>query len=193
MSGVVKTVKGAFFGGAEKEAGQLEAEAAEAGVAEQRRQFDITQQQLAPFREAGVSALQTQQALLGQLGPEQAATAFAQFQESPGQAFLRQRQERALLRGASAIGGLGGGNIRTALQEQAANIASTQFGEFQTRLAGISGAGQQTALGLGELGAKTAANIQEGLLVGGEARASGVLGQAAGQRAGIKRIAGAFI
>ena len=38
---------------------------AEAGIAEQRRQFDITQQQFAPIREAGAAALEQQRILLG--------------------------------------------------------------------------------------------------------------------------------
>ena len=38
MGGIVKTVKSSFFGGAEKEAGKVQAEATEAGIAEQRRQ-----------------------------------------------------------------------------------------------------------------------------------------------------------
>ena len=37
----------------------------EAGIAEQRRQFDVTQQSLQPFQEAGTAALEQQRILLG--------------------------------------------------------------------------------------------------------------------------------
>lgn len=181
MSGVVKTVKGVakgIFGGAGEAEAAAEAQVAgtQAGIEEQRRQFDITQEQLAPFREAGLGALEQQQALLGLRGEEAGAQALARFQESPGQRFLRERQERALLRNQAAIGGLGGGNIRTALQEQAAGIAGTQLGQFQNQLAGLSGTGQTAATQIGQLGAQTAGNIANLQGAAGQARASGILG-----------------
>lgn len=183
-------IKDSFFGGAEKRAGRVQAEASQAAVREQRRQFGVTQEQLAPFREAGLGALERQQQFLGLLGPEQQAAAFQQFQESPGQKFLRERGERSLLRGASAIGGLGGGNIREALVQQGIGFAGQQLGEFQNRLAGLTGLGQQTALGVGQLGAQAAGQIGQGLQAAGAARASGITGQAAGFRAGLTQVAG---
>ena len=182
-------IKDSFFGGAEKRAGEVQARASRQAVAEQRRQFAVTQEQLAPFREAGLGALERQQQFLGLLGPEQQAAAFQQFQESPGQAFLRQRGERSLLRGASAIGGLGGGNIREALVQQGIGFAGQQLGEFQNRLADLTGLGQQTALGVGQLGAQAAGQIGQGLEAAGAAKASGILGQAAGFRSGIGQVA----
>ncbi len=227
--GVVSGIFGG--GGAAEEAARAQQEGVEAGIAEQRRQFDIAQQQAAPFRQAGLGALQQQLALLGlpglqpeQFAPqvaaapapaiqqfggvpgararalaarrglaapapaaapadqaffpeavtrEQALTAFA---ETPGQQFLRERQERALLRSASAIGGLGGGNIRTALQEQAFGRSATQLGEFQNRLATLAGRAQTATAGLGQLGGQAAGQISGLLEAGGQAQASGILG-----------------
>ena len=45
-------------------AADVQAEASLAGIEEQRRQFDISQEQAAPFREAGVGALGQPQAFL---------------------------------------------------------------------------------------------------------------------------------
>jgi len=185
----MSSIKNTFFGGAEKRAGEIQERGARRGITEQRRQFDITQEQLAPFREAGISALEQQQQFLGLLGPEQQQVAFEQFQESPGQKFLRERQEQSLIRNQTALGGIGGGNIRTALQEQAVGIAGTQLGEFQNRLAGISGAGQTTTTNVAQLGAQTATNIQQGLQTAAAGAASGITGQAAGQRAGVGQVA----
>lgn len=156
---------------------------------EQRRQFELAQQQLEPFRKAGVTALGEQQALLGLGGtPEEQQQAFAAFADSPGQQFLRDQQERALLRNVSAIGGLGGGNVRTALQKQAFGRAQTDYQTQLNRLAALSGTGQTAATqagqfgihgeaGIGQLGARTAANIGTLQQAGGAARASGILGQ----------------
>lgn len=166
--------------GAQKAAGQaadLQAKASEAGIAEQRRQFDVTQANLKPFQDAGVSALSQQQALLGLSGQEAQQTAFNQFAESPGQRFLRERQEKSLLRNASAIGGLGGGNVRTALQEQAAGIAQQDFQNQFSRLGQIAGQGQGAVTNLGQFGAQTAGNIANLGQAGAEARASGILGK----------------
>ena len=196
MSGIVnKVVKVGSFGliddvtgvegaqDAAKEAGRLQADASLAGIEEQRRQFDITQQNLQPFQEAGVSALQQQQALLGLSGADAQQQAFNQFTESPGQRFLRERQEKALLRNASAIGGLGGGNVRTALQEQAAGIAQQDFQNQFGQLGQLAGQGQSAVTNIGQFGAQTAGNIANLGQTAAEARASGILGsqQAEGQ------------
>jgi len=191
MSSLVnKVVKVASFGmvddvtgveGAQKaarKAGDLQAQAAFAGIDEQRRQFDVTQQNLQPFQEAGVSALAQQQALLGLSGAEAQQQAFNQFTESPGQRFLRERQEKALLRNASAIGGLGGGNVRTALQEQAAGIAQQDFQNQFGRLGQLAGQGQSAVTNIGQFGAQTAGNIANLGQTAAEARASGLLGAA---------------
>lgn len=58
-------------------------------------------------------------------GPEAREAAYAEFDESAGQKWLRDQQEESLLRNAAAIGGLGGGRVRSALQEQAAGRAAT--------------------------------------------------------------------
>ncbi len=110
---------------------------------------------LSPFSEAGVGALGEQQALLGLGTPEQQQAAFASFQESPGQRFIRERAQKSLLRGASAIGGIGGGNIRSALVEQGAGFAAQDFGNQFNRLGQLRTSGQQAAgqIGLGQLGA----------------------------------------
>ena len=174
---------------------EAQREASQLAIEEQRRQFDITQAGLAPFREAGISALQQQQALLGLGGVEAQQTAFAGLQESPGQQFLRERGQRNLLRSASAIGGIGGGNIRSALVQQGVGFAQQDLQNQLARLGQIAGQGQATALGLGQLGQATAGGIssllsQQGLASqlalqqAGQARATGI------QQAGQARVAG---
>lgn len=160
--------------------------AAMAGIEEQRGQFQLTREQQQPFIQAGTRAVEQQQALLGLSGQEAQQKAMEQFQESPGQQFIRQRQERALLRNQAAIGGLGGGNIRTALQQQAAGFAQTDLQNQLAQLAGLSGRGQTAVTNVGQFGAQQASNIGNLLTQGGAAQASGILGaqQARSQFAG---------
>jgi O6-methylguanine-DNA--protein-cysteine methyltransferase len=58
---------------------------------------------------------------------------------------LRKQQEEALLRNSAAIGGLGGGNVRTALQEQAYGIASTDQQRVLENLRSLATRGQSAA------------------------------------------------
>ena len=189
MSGVVnKVVEVSTFGlvddvtgvegaqDAANEAAELQAQGADAGIAEQRRQFDITQGNLQPFQDAGVGALGQQQALLGLSGQDAQNEAFAAFNGSPGQRFIRDRAQRNLTRNASAIGGLGGGNVRSALVEQGAGFAQQDFNNQFGRLGQIAGQGQAATTNLGQFGAQSAGNIANLQQAGSQARASGILG-----------------
>jgi hypothetical protein len=175
--GVGTAVAGYLGSESNREAARKQEKAAEAAIAEQQRQFDIQQGRMAPFLEPGEAALQQQAALTGLGTPEQQQQAFAAFAESPGQQFLREQQERALLRSASAVGGLGGGNVRTALQEQAAARAQLDIANQFNRLASISGTAQTAAQNLGQFGAQAAGNIGQLQQQAAQARASGILGQ----------------
>lgn len=106
---------------------------------------------LRPYSDAGAQSTELELALSGAAGPEAQAEAYANFQESPGQKFLRERQEQSLLRNAAATGGLQGGNVLTALQEQAQGIASQDLQRQVANLQSISGRGLQAAGQIGSL------------------------------------------
>jgi len=161
----------------------------EASIGEQRRQFDITQANLQPFQQAGVGALAEQQALLGLSGEEAGAAATARLGNLPGQQFLRDRAQRNLLRSSAAIGGLGGGNVRSALVQQGVGFAQQDLQNRFGRLGQLAGQGQASATSLGQFGAQSAQNIGQSLQAQGQARASGILGQNQALQAGIS---GAF-
>jgi hypothetical protein len=95
----------------------------------------------APRIEAGQQATAQQQALLGLSGQDAQKAAYGGIQESAGQRFLRERQQRALVRNSSAMGGLGGGNVRTALQEQAAGFAMQDVDNQFNRLSTVAAQG----------------------------------------------------
>lgn len=162
---------------AAKRAAREQEDSAFAGIAEQRRQFDLTQESFKPFRDAGVSAIAQQQALLGLSGQEAQQAALDQFNQSPGQQFLRDRAQKNLLRNSAAIGGLGGGNVRSALVEQGVGFAQQDFNNQFGRLGQLAGQGQAATQSVGQFGQNTANNIQQGFMNQGQARASGILGQ----------------
>lgn len=175
--GLIDDFSGAKAAGkAARGAGDAQARASMAGVAEQRRQFDITQESFRPVIEAGNSARNQQMNYLGLNGVDEQKKAFDNFTASPGQQFLRNRAEKSLLRNASAIGGLGGGNVRTALQEQAVGLAQQDYGNQFSRLGAVAGQGNTAITNVGQFGASATNNISSGLADAGAARASGILG-----------------
>ena len=111
-----------------------------------------------PYMDYGSKAARNQAALTGALGPEAQEKAMAQFMSSPAFEFLQRQQERAQLRNAAALGGLGGGNVRQALTELNAGLYAQDYanqfarlGEIATRGYGAAGGaaglmGQQAGL-----------------------------------------------
>lgn len=164
-------------------AADIQSATATEGIAAQEAQFAQILELLGPSIEGGDLARERQLALLGLRGPEAQAAAQANIQQSPGQKFIRDRQERALLRNQAAIGGAGGGNVRTALQEQAAGFASQDQANAFNQLSAISGAGQVAAGGIGQFGQQSTNQITNLLQQSGQAQAGAVLNsaQAAGQ------------
>lgn len=103
-----------------------------------RGSLDLIGRGLEPFVDPGIGAFQTQAAQSGALGPEAQREAFAAFMASPGQDFLRDQGERALLRNAAAIGGIGGGNVREELTRRGIGFAAQDFGNQFDRLGSLS-------------------------------------------------------
>jgi len=163
---------------ASKKAAKIQSDSASEGIEAQREQFNQILELLGPSIEGGDLAREQQLGMLGLRGPEAQAAAMKSFSESPSQKFIRERQQRALLRNSAAIGGLGGGNIRTALQEQAAGFASQDFNNAFNRLSSISGAGQAAAGNIGQFGQQSVGNISNLLQQSGQAQAAGHFGTA---------------
>jgi hypothetical protein len=162
---------------AAESAAQTQAGASQAGIAEQRSQFDAVQKLLAPyvqagtgaisqfqpFQQAGQQAFQQQQALAGLLGPEAQQKAIAAIEGGAGYQAQIQAGEKALLQNASATGGLRGGNIQAALAQFRPQMLQRAIDQQYGRLGGFAGAG---------IGAS------EALYRGGQASATGQASQA---------------
>jgi hypothetical protein len=213
---------------AAKEASGVITAAEQESLAGLRQQFEVTQGQLqqqqqglSPFRETELAGLQRQQqalggqaqlaggaqqqlgSLLGFGGAEAQQQAQAGVLDSPAQQALRNRAAKLSTRTASAIGGLGGGNIRSALfeqgralDEQALQQRISQLGsvsQFGTQGLGLGGTGLQTQLAgqQAQLGSQQAGQIAQGVSGIGRAQAGGILTPAQIEASGITGVAGA--
>lgn len=118
-------------------------------IAEQRRQFDLMQNLLKPYVNAGSGALTGQQDLMGLNGQEAQQNAVNGIEQSPFFQSQYQQAENALLQNASATGGLRGGNMQEALADNRSNML---FGNVQSQmqnLGGLATNGQNAAAGVG--------------------------------------------
>lgn len=86
-------------------------------------------------------AHQLQMALSGALGAGAQAQAYQDFQNSPGQAYLVEEGEKALLRNASATGGLGGGRVKKELLRHAIGMAAQDIDRSFARLGTVADRG----------------------------------------------------
>lgn len=163
---------------AAEDAAAAQAGASQAGIAEQRRQFNLVRELLKPYVEAGTPALAAQQAMLGLGTPEAEAAQIAAAERSPTfQAMLRTGEE-ALLQRASATGGLRGGNVQAALAQFRPQLLAQELENRYSRLGGLTSLGQQSAAGVGTAGMQTGANIARLEAERGAALAGGELAQA---------------
>lgn len=164
---------------AAKSAAASQERSAQAGIEEQRRQFDLTQKLLGPYAQAGEGALAAQQALIGLAGPEAQATAIRNIEMSPQFTSMVAQGENALLQNASATGGLRGGNTQAALAQFRPSMLSGLIQQQYQNLGGLTTTGANAAAGVGSAGMQTGANVSNLLQQQGAARAGGQL--AAGQ------------
>lgn len=201
--GGTQLVGGMMQADAAGDAAAVQAQASEAGIAEQRRQFDAIQQLFKPYIEAGgasleglsqfaaagAPALQQQQALLGLQGQEAQRRAISAVEQGGLFQELVRKGEESILQQASATGGLRGGNVQAALAQFRPQMLSQAIADQYSRLGGLTALGQTTqqniatmgqasAAGQATAGLKTAADIAGLQAERGAALAGGELGQA---------------
>jgi hypothetical protein len=212
---------------ATKSASETQAGAAQAGIDEQRRQNEAIQKLLSPYvqagggalgayapyqqagagalptlqqyAQAGAPALEQQQALIGLRGPEAQRQAIAGIEGGGEFKALSEQARNSLLQGASATGGLRGGNIQGALAQFQPQLLNQLINQQYGRLGGLAATGgnvaqslvsgglsatgelarigQASAAGVGTAGTQTGANIANLLGNQGAATAGGIMGQ----------------
>jgi hypothetical protein len=209
---------------ASEDAANIQAATGREGIAEQRRQYDLTRADQMPWLEAGRNALATYSGYgPSRIDPNQyiPASNIPQFDVNklnlyadPSYQFRLNEQNRAINRNAAGMGKFLSGNRLEELMARSGDMASQEYGnmygraiqdyglqtgreadmynrgvgsygraygqetDYLNRLAGISGTGQSTAAGLGQVGMQTGSNISNSLANIGAAQGAGRIGQA---------------
>lgn len=156
---------------AAKKAGEAQQYATEQGMAEQRRQFDLMQQLMNPYVQAGQQGLSGQQDLLGLNGFDKQQGAITNIENSPFFKSQYQQAENALLQNAAATGGLRGGNMQEALADNRSNMLFNNVNQQLQNLSGVAGNGQNAAAGLGGNALQFGNNMAQGYQDIGQAQA----------------------
>lgn len=155
-----------------KKAAKAQTQAVDASVAEQRRQYDLTREDFAPWREAGQGALSSISSMLGLAAND---NSISTFEGSPGYEFRLSEGVKAIERSAAARGMLNSGATGKALIRYGQNLASEEYMNEFNRRAAVAGLGQAATANTAGYGQAAANNISNAYLQAGDARASSYL------------------
>jgi hypothetical protein len=179
MSWVAAAVAGsAIIGGvsasnAAKKSAKASKNATNATLAENARQFDLARADTAPYREAGVGALDSIRRIF--MGGDMSA-----IRNDPGYQFTR---SEGLSAGADALGSMGmrqSGRAVKAAERYATGLADNQANSVFNRLATIAGIGTSGVNTSANAGANAAGNNSAALMQNGANRASAYMQGGAG-------------
>ena len=162
-------------GKAGQQAGQQQADAAQQGIDEQRRQFDAITKLMAPYVQSGTNALSQLNAITGQSGADAQKKAISGFEQSDIFKSLTQQGENSILQNASATGGLRGGNVQAALSQFRPEVLNSLIDQQYGRLSGLTQMGQNSASNQASLGMQSANNISNLFANRGAALAGGTI------------------
>jgi hypothetical protein len=193
------TVGSAAIGSrAASKASKAQTQAADQAAQVQREIFERQTELQEPFRQSGITSQNELMRLLG-LGESGRGTpeygmltrqyGMDQFQQDPGYGFRLSEGMKALDRSAAARGGLLSGGTLKASQRYGQDLASQEFNnafnryqaQLDTRLGTLGsmyGGGRAAAGQLVGAAGDMGAGVSNSLMMGGQARASGYLGQA---------------
>ncbi len=180
---VVGSVASGVLGSrAAKKGAKAQTAASNAGIEEQRRQFDIIQQLTAPGRNAGNQALNTLgsafipgfEGIAGFDAIDQSQLSEI-FNNLPGTQFALEQTEKSVGNSFASRGGAFGGNAIRALGDRVSNFASDRVFNNLLEIAGFGPRATDTAANSAQ---NTGNNIAQLLTNAGNAQASGFQGQA---------------
>lgn len=184
---VAGVVVGSAVIGANASSKAAKSQAAATGQATdlEREMFERNIELNAPFREAGITALNK----LVPMATEYTPFGMSQFQADPGYSFRMSEGMKGLERSAAARGGLLSGGTLKGIQRYGQDMASQEynnaFNRYQTErnarlnpLQSLAGVGQTTSQQLGQAGTQMAGNVGNLMTSGAAARASGYVGGA---------------
>lgn len=193
------TIGASVIGGASsiiggKKAAKAQRKAAEAQQANERYFYDTARADLAPFRETGAAAsrqLASEFGLKDAQGTPIAGTG-AGFTASPGYGFRLSEGIKAQERSAASRGLLRSGAAVKAIQRYGEGLASSEYGDYFNRLAGLAGAGQGATGATAAAGGQAAQGISNAIGNAGQARASSYINTASSINQGLNNIFSAY-
>ena len=143
-------------------AAKTQERAAQAAGNQIQQQFEQTRSDLAPFREAGTSALGRYRDLLGFNGQGAAQSALTGYTESPYLPQLRQRTIDAVDHSRAARGMLNSGGTLGEIGDRVGQLYLGDYNSYLSRIGDMVGGGQNAAAQTGQFGAN-AASARAGL------------------------------
>lgn len=173
LIGAIASVGSALIGAyASSQAAKAQADATKYAANIQRQNFQDTQNLLQPSINAGNLARDYQLGALGLPGDISHDQTLAAFRTSPGYEFQRDQGLNAVQTSAAAGGQLFSGKTLKSLNQYGQGLADQQFGDWYSRLGGLSGSGDAATGNLVSAGTGTANNLSSLATAGGDARAS---------------------
>jgi hypothetical protein len=163
-------------------AAKAQQQAANQQITEERRQYDQSRADLAPWRDTGSAALSKLAGMYG-VGSGTTATtgaagsttgdqAYGGFFTSPGYQFRLDQGNQAVQRSAASRGLLASGATVKAIDRYSQGLASSEYNNFSDRLAQIAGFGQNATNATVAAGENATAGIVGAYGRAGDARAS---------------------
>ena len=149
---------------ASQNAADVQSDAANQAAQASQAQYNQTRADLAPWRQAGVSALAKLQS--------------GNFEADPGYQFRLSEGEKAINRAAAARGSWDSGATGKALTRYAQDYATGEYGNVYNRLANLAGLGQTATSNTGQFGSQATSDINNYLTSGAAARGAGAVGGA---------------
>lgn len=168
-------IGGAYTANQAGDAADAQIAAADRGIAENRRQFDLVRELLSPYVTAGTGALGSYRSLSGAAGPDAQRAEIAALEGSPQFGSLVRQGENAILQNASATGGLRGGNVQGALADYRTNVLSGLIDKQLGRYGGLIQVGQSSAAGTGNAAMGTGQQVSNLMQQQGAAQAGGIV------------------
>lgn len=182
-----------------RRAANTQADAANAANKTENDQFQQNREDLAPWREAGMGALDQLKTGTQPGGEFTKDFTLADFNKDPGYQFRIDEGMRGLEGSAAARGNLLSGGALKGITKYGQDYAS---GEYQNaynrynndlttrfnRLSGLAGTSQTATRDVADMGSRVASNTGQNMIGAGNARASGYIGQSNALNQGLSGI-----
>lgn len=168
---------------ASKRAARTQSNATQQGIAEQKRQYNQTRKDLAPYRQAGNRAINSVSDLINNPEAQKNYVLNNPFYN----ALAGQAQDR-IFNNAAAKGKLGSGGTAEALQNSLLLLGDNLLNQHITQNMNLANTGESAAAQTATAGQQVANNITDLTTSGAQARAAGTIGAANARTGALQNI-----